>query len=34
MNLNYSLMIMLGVLVAVLMIRPQGIFTKPVARRV
>jgi len=34
MNLNYSLMIMLGVLVAVLMVRPQGIFTKPVARRV
>lgn len=34
MNSNYSLPIMLGVLVAVLMVRPQGLFTKPVVRRV
>ena len=34
MNPNYSLMIMLGILVAVLMVRPQGIFSKSVARRV
>lgn len=33
-NLNYSLMIMLGVLITVLMVRPQGIFSKSVARRV
>jgi branched-chain amino acid transport system permease protein len=33
-NSNYSLPIMLGVLVAVLMVRPQGLFTRPVVRRV
>jgi branched-chain amino acid transport system permease protein len=33
-NSNYSLPIMLGILVAVLMVRPQGLFTRPVVRRV
>jgi branched-chain amino acid transport system permease protein len=31
---NWVLLILLGILVGVLMVRPQGLFTKPVARRV
>ena len=33
-NSNYVLLIALGVLVLVLMIRPQGLFSKRVVRRV
>jgi branched-chain amino acid transport system permease protein len=33
-NANWVLLILLGILIAVLMVRPQGLFTRPVARRV